>query len=184
MLKFIWGLIKLTLIDPLFNLFGLIGKLIRATTGFSGSWTDLYLKVKPIMMYIYELMSSIGAIMEDIFTFKFADARDKVANFKFPNLKEITAKVMLDAKPKTDGALAPEGKKTDGAKLPSASPINADAKTIAGGGQAKNLTINIGSFIENLSTRNENFNKMNPKELEAYFTDMFMRMLRSGELAF
>jgi TP901 family phage tail tape measure protein len=183
-LRFVWN--YLSLVYTLFSGFvNVIFNAVKAMTGFTGSWTDLYLKVKPILIWMKELLEQIGGIMYDIFTLNFGDAQEKIKNFKFPNLKEITAKVMLDAKNKpSDTDLASKDKPaTDEATVNTASPVN-DSKVISGGGQAKNLTINIGSFIETMNTKNEEFNKMNPQELKSAMTEIFMRMLRSGELAF
>lgn len=159
---------------------------VKAITGFSGSFTDLYLKVKPLFLWMKEILEQIANIIYDIVTLNFADAVDKVKNFKFPNLKEITAKVMLDAKKPSDTELVDEPDGAPGGGVPPAAPVSPidDANKISGGGQAKNLTINIGSLVENLSTKSEDFNKMNPQELERAMTELLMRVLRSGELAF
>lgn len=177
-----WNILKL-LVGGFIGMIKWVWQGIKAITGFKGSFTDLYLKVKPIFIWMKELLGQIAGIMYDIFTFDFASAIDRIKNFKFPNLKEITAKVMLDAKKPSDTELVdePDGVPADGA--PPEIPID-DATKISGGGQAKNLTINIGSLVENLSTRSEEFNKMNPQELERGMTELLMRVLRSSELAF
>ncbi|MEO6176789.1 MAG: phage tail tape measure protein [Flavobacterium circumlabens] len=158
---------------------------IKAVTGFKGSFTDLYLKVKPLLIWMKQLLIEIADILYDVFTFNFASAADKIKNFKFPNLKEITAKVMLDAKKPSDTELVDDPEGPPGG-LPPVAPISPidDATKISGGGQAKNLTINIGSLVENLSTKSEEFNKMNPQEFERAMTELLMRVIRSGELAF
>jgi TP901 family phage tail tape measure protein len=180
-----WNGLKLV-VGGFISLFQTIWQGIKAVTGFKGSFTDLYLKVKPILIWMKELLGQIAGIMYDIFTLNFAGAVDRIKNFKFPNLKEITAKVMLDAKRPSDTELVDEpDEPQEGGTLAvtPASPVD-DAKTISGGGQAKNLTVNIGSLVENLSTKSEEFNKMNPQELERAMIELFMRVLRSGELAF
>lgn len=183
-LRLIWNLIKLV-VSGFVTVFTTIWNGVKAITGFKGSFTDLYLKVKPILIWMKELLGQIADIMYDIFTLNFTGAIDKVKNFKFPNLKEITAKVMLDAKKPSDTDLVDEPNGAPGGIPPvaPASPVD-DSKVISGGGQAKNLTINIGSLVENLSTRSEEFNKMNPQELERAMTELLMRVIRSGELAF
>lgn len=183
----IWDGIKM-LVGGFVWLISTIWSGVKAVTGFKGSFTDLYLKVKPILIWMKELLSEIASIMFDLFTMDFASAMDKIKNFKFPDLKEITAKVLLDAKnpseSDTDLFGDSEGDKgSGGPPVAPASPVD-DATKISGGGQAKNLTINIGSLVENLSTKSEEFNKMNPQELERAMTELLMRVLRSGELAF
>ena len=174
-----------------------IGWLIIKIKEIPGAWDGFILKVKPFLIWMKEFLLSIGAIMSDVFSGNFVDAGKKIANFKMPSLKDITAKVNLEAKTKLtskakekveikekkkeDADLVKDKKTTTPANP--ASPTN-DAKVISGGGQAKNLTINIGSFIETMNTKNEEFNKMNPQELKSAMIEMFMGMLRSGELGF
>ncbi|MCV9934535.1 phage tail tape measure protein [Flavobacterium sp. LS1R47] len=184
-MRIVWNLIK----NVAGVFIGFITKIwngIKAITGFSGSFTDLYLKVKPLFLWMKELLGQIGSIMYDIFTLDFMAAKDKIANFKFPNLDEITAKVMLDAKKPSesdtdliDDPISPNGVPP----VAPSSPID-DSKVISGGGQAKNLTINIGSLVETVNTKNDEFNKMNPQELEKALKELLMRVIRSGELAF
>ncbi|QSW90714.1 phage tail tape measure protein [Flavobacterium endoglycinae] len=184
-MRALWNGLKMV-IGGFISFYSAVWNGIKAITGFKGSFTDLYLKVKPILIWMKELLGQIASIMFDVFTFDFASAMDKIKNFKFPNLKEITAKVMLDAKNPSDTDLVddPDGE-PDGGMPPvtPSSPVD-DANTISGGGQAKNLTINIGSLVENLSTRSQEFNQMNPQQLEKAMTELLMRVLRSGELAF
>ena len=184
-LRLLWNLIKLV-VSGFVAVFTTIWNGIKAITGFKGSFTDLYLKVKPILIWMKELLGQIADIMYDIFTLNFTGAIDKVKNFKFPNLEEITAKVMLDAKKPSDTDLVDEPDDALGGGMPAvtpASPVD-DANKISGGGQAKNLTINIGSLVENLSTKSEEFNKMNPQQFEKAMIEILMRVIRSGELAF
>lgn len=183
-IRTVWNYLKI-LTGAFVWLFTTVWNGIKAITGFKGSFTDLYLRVKPILIWIKEIMGQIADIMYDLFTLNFSGAVEKIKNFKFPNLKEITAKVMLDAKKPSDTDLVDEPNGAPGGIPPvaPASPVD-DSKVISGGGQAKNLTINIGSMVENLSTRSEEFNKMNPQELERAMTELLMRVIRSGELAF
>jgi len=57
-----------------------------------------------------------------------------------------------------------------------------DAKIIKEGGQAKNITVNFDSFIKNFSSQHQSMQKMDKNQLERFFTDMFMRMIRSVEM--
>lgn len=184
-LRLIWNMLKNVI--SIFSFFiGWIWDGIKAITGFSGGFTDLYIKVKPIFIWIKQILEQIGSIMYDVFTLDFMAAKDKITNFKFPNLDEITAKVMLDAKKPSDTDLVDEPEGAPGGGMPAvtpASPVD-DANKISGGGQAKNLTINIGSLVENLSTKSEEFNKMNPQQFEKAMIEILMRVIRSGELAF
>ncbi len=59
-----------------------------------------------------------------------------------------------------------------------------DARAIKGGSQTKNTTINIGTMsnIEQYSPKSQEINNMNKTEFERYMTELFMRVVRSGEL--
>jgi phage tail tape measure protein, TP901 family, core region len=58
-----------------------------------------------------------------------------------------------------------------------------DAKTIAGGGQTKNIQINIDSFIKGFNSTHQSINNMSKDELERWLTEMFMRVVNSAEMA-
>jgi len=60
-----------------------------------------------------------------------------------------------------------------------------DAHSIKGGSQTKNVTINIGTLsnIDKYSPKSEEINSMNKSEFERWITEMFMRVVRSAELA-
>lgn len=58
-----------------------------------------------------------------------------------------------------------------------------DAKSIGSGSQTKNITINIDSFIKGFTPQHQSVNGMNKDELERWFTEMFLRVARSAEMA-
>lgn len=58
-----------------------------------------------------------------------------------------------------------------------------DAKSIGSGSQTKNITINIDSFIKGFTPTHQSVNGMNTSELERYMTEMFLRVVRSAEMA-
>ena len=59
----------------------------------------------------------------------------------------------------------------------------ADAKSVGSGSQTKNVTINIDSFIKGFTPQHQSVNGMNKDELERWFTEMFLRVARSAEMA-
>ncbi len=182
-IKAVWKILG-WLIDGVKGLFGWIGGLIRKVTGFTGSWESAWLKIKPIFIWMKELLGSISEIMDDVFNFRFAEAKKKISDFEFPNLEEITARVMLDAQTKSDTDLLDDDPSNPINPTAPTVPVNDDLTTIKGGGQSKNLTVNIDSFVKNLSSQNEEINKMSIKEIERVFTEMFMKVTRSVELEF
>jgi len=69
-------------------------------------------------------------------------------------------------------------------KVNNASPIAAaDAKAVKTGSQTKNLTINIDSFIKGFTPTHQSINGMSKDELERWLIEMFMRVVRSAEMA-
>jgi TP901 family phage tail tape measure protein len=84
-----------------------------------------------------------------------------------------------------DFAGVPEGDATNGSGSKNSSGAGLDdARKISGGSQTKNITINIDSFIKGgLNSTNQQINSMNTAELEKWMTEMFMRVVRSAEMA-
>ena len=58
----------------------------------------------------------------------------------------------------------------------------ADAKSISGGSQTKNTTINIDSFIKNFTPSSQSINGMNKDEIMRWIEESFLRVIRSAEL--
>lgn len=71
---------------------------------------------------------------------------------------------------------------SDGNKVTSPKAA-ADAKSVGSGSQTKNVTINIDSFIKGFTPQHQSVNGMNKDELERWFTEMFLRVARSAEMA-
>jgi len=84
---------------------------------------------------------------------------------------------------------AAEADATATAKVTGETPTNTnnavanDAKSIGSGSQTKNITINIDSFIKGFTPTHQSVNGMNTSELERYMTEMFLRVVRSAEMA-
>lgn len=57
------------------------------------------------------------------------------------------------------------------------------AKSVGSGSQTKNITINIDSFIKGYTPQHQSVNGMNKDDLERWFTEMFLRVARSAEMA-
>lgn len=93
---------------------------------------------------------------------------------------------MAESKRKKDAEKTPDGKPvTDGSPTPAGgSPVaSADAKSIGQGSQTKNVTINIDSFVKGFTPTHQSVNGMNTAELERWMTEMFLRVVRSAEMA-
>ena len=100
---------------------------------------------------------------------------------KFSN--KYNQSMAASAKKKAAEASTSDGK-TSGVKVNNASPVAAaDAKAVKTGSQTKNLTINIDSFIKGFTPTHQSINGMDKNELERWLTEMFMRVVRSTEMA-
>jgi len=73
--------------------------------------------------------------------------------------------------------------KVPGAPVATNNAASADAKSIGTGSQTKNITINIDSFVKGLTPTHQSVNGMSTAELERWMTEMFMRVVRSAEMA-
>jgi hypothetical protein len=84
-----------------------------------------------------------------------------------------------------DFAGVPEGNGVNGSGSVNGNGVGLeDARKISGGSQTKNVTINIDSFIKGgLNSTSQQINSMNTTELEKWMTEMFMRVVRSAEMA-
>ncbi|MFV0505876.1 MAG: phage tail tape measure protein [Bacteroidales bacterium] len=59
--------------------------------------------------------------------------------------------------------------------------VSTDLQSVKRGGQTKNLTITIDSFIKDYAPTHQSINEMDKEQLEQWLTDMFMRVAQSAE---
>lgn len=165
-----------------------IGNWIAKIMGLKGGFTELYNTIRPYLIWIKEFLTEIGDLMYDIFTFNIDGVKDKIKNFKLPNLKDIKQRVIVEPD-NDDGDFSgvPTGTNPTGAGALTPDAGNAaiadGAKGIKGNNQTKNITINIDSFIKGISPTHQSFNNMSIDEFERKMTEVFMRVVRSAETA-
>ena len=179
-------------IKGLWNMLKLIGEAFVWIQGKMQEWgvIDFFKRahnaIRPILIYIKELVGQIGGILYDLVTFDVKGAYDKFKNFQMPQMEEIRARIKAEEEPGDTGVDGPhpyvpeQTKKPD---KPAATDALDDARKISGGSQTKNITVNIGSFIEGFTPSSQTINGMNTTELERWMTEMFMRVVRSAEMA-
>lgn len=154
-------------------------------TGLKGGFMSLYTYIRPYLLWIKEAAASIGNILYDIATLNFKGVKDKISNFKLPDIGDIKAKIKVETESEPDGSTSglPGGTSTpDGSFIPTASPID-NVRSVSSGSQTKNITINIDSFIKGFTPTHQSVNGMSKDELERCMTEMFMRVVRSAETA-
>lgn len=166
-----------------------IGDWIAKVMGLKGGFKELYNTIRPYLIWMKEFLSSIGDLMYDIFTFNIDGAYDKINNFKLPNLKDIKQKILVEADTDADSDFSgvPTGTNPTGAGALTPDAGNAaiadGARSIKGNSQTKNITINIDSFIKGFTPTHQSFNNLSMDEMERKMTEVFMRVVRSAEIA-
>ena len=122
--------------------------------------------------------------MYDVFTFNIDGVKNRIQNFKLPDLGEIKQRVVVEpGDDDGDFSGVPTGPTGAGALTPDAgnAAIADGARSIKGNSQTKNITINIDSFIKGFSPTHQSFNNMSMDEFERKMTEVFMRVVRSAE---
>ena len=183
--KMVWAVITSLIVAT--------GNWIAKITGIKGGFAGLYNTIRPYLVWIKDFLLEIGALMYDIFTFNVEGARDKIKNFKIPQIEEIrkrVSKVKPDSDGDFNGVPTPDNHPTGSGGTPGAFPGNGGAgivdagKTIKGNSETKNITINIDSFIKGYNPTHQSINGMSKEDLERWMTEMFMRVVRSLETGY
>jgi hypothetical protein len=159
----------------------------------------IYTGVRPYIIYIKELITSVSSILQDFMSADFDDAYNNAKNFKMPNLQIIKDKIRVEQikeleeskknakKEEEEGDFA--GVKTNdnipgvSGATPSGTNPGDDARAIKGGSQTKNTTINIGNLakIDQYNPKAAEINNMSKAEFERWMTEMFLRVARSAD---
>lgn len=184
---------------PLKTLWNMVVGYVNALTAvgnrifsFAGGIEGMYSKIRPYLLWIFDLFSKIADIAYKVMTMDFSGAYDAAKNFKMPSMDDIKAKILVDnaeAAKKQDSPFSTEDAKTPNATpgnennvLPISNPANALADKAT---QSKNITINIDSFVKGgINTEHTNLQNMDESQLEQWMTNMFMRVVRNAEMNF
>lgn len=121
----------------------------------------------------------------DIYGFTaFSKAAGKTIGLKDKFTNKYNQSLAESAKKKAAESTSIGGKQTAKDGVVNASPSTvSDAKGIKTGSQTKNTYITIDSFIKGFTPTHQSINGMSRDELERWLTDMFMRVVRSVEMA-
>lgn len=161
-----------------------IGDWIAKVMGLKGGFKELYNTIRPYLIWMKEFLSEIGNLLYDVFTFNIDGVKNRIQNFKLPDLGEIKQRVIVEpGDDDGDFSGVPTGPTGAGALTPDSgnAAIADGARSIKGNSQTKNITINIDSFIKGFSPTHQSFNNMSMDEFERKMTEVFMRVLRSAE---
>jgi TP901 family phage tail tape measure protein len=102
-IRLVWNLIKM--VGDSFTMW------INKIPGMGGGIENMYLKVRPILLYLKELFGQIAGIAYKLITLDFKGAVSAVGNFKLPDMKEMQARTLasekvVETKAKTDVSLS------------------------------------------------------------------------------
>ena len=169
-----------------------IGDWIAKVAGLKGGFSELYDTVRPYLIWMKDFLTSIGDLLYDVFTLNLDGAKDKIQNFKMPDLEDIRQRIKVKTEVENDdgdfsGVPTGTNPTTGGdlSPIPTGAPaIVEGVKGIKGGSQNKNITINIDSFIKGFTPMHQSFNNMSDSEFERKITEIFMRVIRSAETSF
>ncbi|MEA4916557.1 phage tail tape measure protein [Proteiniphilum sp.] len=153
-------------------------------TGIKGGFKSLYDYIRPYLIWIKEFISEISNIFYDMVTFNFKGVKEKIQNFKMPDIGEIKHRVKVETEDDhdelPDGApITPTG---NGNPIISGNPVD-NINSIKNGSQTKNVTVNIDSFVKGFTPTHQSINGMSKDELERWMTEMLLRVVRSAETA-
>ncbi|WP_418894691.1 phage tail tape measure protein [Limibacterium fermenti] len=149
-------------------------------TGIKGGFLSLYNYIRPYLIWIKEFAESIGNILYDIVTFNFKDVKERIQNFKMPDIGEIKAKIKIETETENDNPDGSPVTPNNGTPGVPVTPTETVRK-ITNGSQTKNTTINIDSFVKGFTPTHQSINGMSKDEMERWMTEMFLRVVRSAE---
>lgn len=165
--------------------------------GFSGGIEEMYATIKPYLVWIKEMFEQIADIGYKAMTLDFKGAWESAKSFKMPDISEIQLRLMEEKRVKT--LASAQNKKEEenpfaaspGGNNPDGTPVIPDGKTsdnpiekiTAGATQQKNITVNIDSFNKGgINTQHTQLSNMDEGQLEQWFSNMFMRVVRNVEM--
>lgn len=161
-----------------------LGDWAAKITGVEGGFVGLYNSIRPYLVWIKDMMGQIASIGYDFITMNFKGAWDKVKAFKVPQLGDIRAKIATESHVGDFAGISALGGGGSGAGSGQDTTVTTstnDLQSVTRGGQSKNITINIDSFIKSFTPTQDAINGMSKDQLDRWFTDMFLRVVNSAE---
>lgn len=173
---------------------GLYDKIKFVINAFSDSklgqgLSNFYNKIRPYFIWIKETVGQVADILYKLITLDFSGAWDAVKAFKMPEIDEIrNRKQVVDAVVgKEENPLAPgtELSRESGSETATSGSENEIDKITGSAKQIRNITVNIDSFVKGgIQSQNTQINQMNASQLEEWFNNMMLRVIRNVELKY
>jgi len=155
-----------------------------------GGWIEkMYLKIRPYIKWLTNILGQVASILYKFLTADFKGAWNGVKSFKITSIEEIKKSQIREqqdmAKEEKDPFSANEGSPTANANA-DGTKLNDTTDKITDRGQApRSITINIDSFVKGgINTQNTSMQKMDARELEAFFRDMLLRTIANVQTSY
>lgn len=161
---------------------GGLSHIFTKITGIEGGMSGFYNRIRPYLIWIKDMFFQIAGLMYDVFTLNIKGVKERISNFKLPDLAEIKPDIKVETSADGDFSGVPDTDPDKGSAVPT-NNVASDIKTIGSGSQSKNVTINIDSFVKGFTPTHQSVNAMNKDEIERWMIEMFMRVVRSAEMA-
>ncbi|WP_367867884.1 phage tail tape measure protein [Pedobacter sp. WC2423] len=162
-----------------------------AIFGAGNGFEEMYVKVKPYILWIFQYVEAIGSALKSLLTLDMAGLSNSFKDTK--SLNEITNQVNTEyaelKKPKeklvTEGGVKKKEETTTNKGASDTGSKNASGTT-GTAQQIKNLTINMDSMVKmgDFVSKNQEIASMSKKQLEEWFTELAARMLRNLETSY
>lgn len=168
-----------------------------------GTFENFYRKVRPYFIWLKEVVGQIADIIGKLFSHDFSGMAKAISNFSIPSISDIRRRQEESIIKKVGvnqvdylGGLKPADNpwaaNYEKAKAPSASGSGSGGSgtdavnKITGAGQpVRNQTINIDAFVKGgINTQHTNLQQMDERQLEAWFKNMFLRVMANMETSF
>lgn len=171
------------------------------------TFENFYRQIRPYFIWLKEMVGQIADIIGKLFSHDFSGLAKAVSNFTIPSIDDIRRRQeesiikkvganqidYMGGARQTDGnpwaanyATAVAG--ASGSESGSGSGSNgADAvNKVTGAAQpVRNQTINIDAFVKGgINTKHTNLQQMDERQLEAWFKNMFLRVMANMETSY
>lgn len=156
-----------------------------------GAWVEkMYLKVRPYLKWLTNILGQVADILYKFITADFKGAWNGVKSFKLTSIEEIRKSQVreqqeMSKEEEKSPFSATEGSPTADANADS-TELNDTTDKITERGQApRSITINIDSFVKGgINTQNTSMQRMDARELEAFFRDMLLRTIANVQTSY
>lgn len=156
-----------------------------------------YLKIRPYFIWLKDIVGQVSEIMYKFITLDFKGGWKAVKDFRMPNIDDIRkeqVEQILERKAAQrvaeENPFAAENTSTandahsDNSKSLPATADNSINNITENAKAARNISVNIDSFVKGLTVQNANTENMGEKQIEAIIREHFMRVMANLQTAY